>query len=398
MIAANRERMKTDHPIRINHARQNEAAGGRWQKLDPLAQGRVHILAVPNDLIGQAAVAMAEMQRLKALAPDSDWSDFAILARNRATLEPIRAWCQRENVGYRLNESDARGGPKFHQTREANWLLDLLRGKAGRCLKPGTLTRWYHARFASLTQDNPRLAQLGLFIDELDGVWGEVGIPASLAIDELYEFSADIALTEKGRLTLSTVHGAKGREFKHVLILDGGNWKKPSDDERRLYYVGMTRAQETLTLCEAVGRSNPFSPGLAGVAIIRSPLPQPLPDCSGLHRRYLSLGLSDVVLGFAGRKPENDPLHACLDRLDYGQGLQLQSIGSGWELRLVEENIVVGRLSGKCTLPAARNIEVRVESIIRRYHHQSKPEYADGDKVDRWYVLVPMLAWTDEVP
>ena len=398
VIAANRERMKTDHPIRINHARQNELAGERWQKLDPLAQGRVHILAVPNDLIGQAAVAMAEMQRLKALAPDSDWSDFAILARNRATLEPIRAWCHRENVGYRLNESDARGGPKFHQTREANWLLDLLRGKAGRCLKPGTLTRWYHARFASLTQDNPRLAQLGLFIDELDGIWGEVGIPAGLAIAELYEFSADIALTEKGRLTLSTVHGAKGREFKHVVILDGGNWKKPSDDERRLYYVGMTRAQETLTLCEVVGRSNPFSPGLASVAIIRSPLPQPLPDCSGLYRRYLSLGLSDVVLGFAGRKPENDPLHACLDRVEYGQGLQLVPVGSGWELRLVEENIVVGRLSGKFTLPAARNIEAQVESIIRRYHHQSKPEYADGDKVDHWYVVVPMLAWTDEVP
>ena len=398
VIAANGERMKADHPIRINHARQNEAAGGRWQKLDPLAQGRVHILAVPDDLIGQAAVAMAEMQRLKSLAPDSDWSDFAILARYRATLEPIRAWCQREKTPYRLNESDAKGRPKFHQTREANWLLDLLRGKTGRCLKPGTLARWYHARFASLTQDNPRLAQLGLFIDELDGVWGEVGIPASLAIDELYEFSADIALTEKGRLTLSTVHGAKGREFRHVVILDGGNWKQASDDERRLYYVGMTRAQETLSLCEAVGRRNPFSPGLADVAVCRSPLPQPLPDCSGLYRRYLSLGLSDVVLGFAGRKQENDPLHACLDRLDYGQGLQLQSIGSSWELRLVEENIVVGRLSGKCTLPAARNIEAQVESIIRRHHHQSKPEYAGGDKVDHWYVVVPMLAWTEEAP
>ena len=194
------------------------------------------------------------------------------------------------------------------------------------------------------------------------------------------------------------MHGAKGREFKHVVILDGGNWKQASDDERRLYYVGMTRAQETLTLCEAVGRRNPFSPGLTSVAVIRSPLPQPLPDCNGLHRRYLSLGLSDVVLGFAGRKPDSDPLHACLDRVEYGQGLQLVPVGSGWELRLAEENIVVGRLSGKFTLPAARNIEAQVESIIRRYQHQSKPEYADGDKVDHWYVVVPMLAWTDEVP
>ena len=40
LIAAHRERMKTDHPIRINHARQNEAAGGRWHRLDRLVQGR----------------------------------------------------------------------------------------------------------------------------------------------------------------------------------------------------------------------------------------------------------------------------------------------------------------------------------------------------------------------
>jgi len=395
VIVANRERMKIDHPIRINHARQNEAAGGRWQKLDALTQGRVHILAVPNDPVGQAAVAMAEMQRLRALAPDSDWSDFAILARNRATLEPVRAWCQRENVGYRLNESDARGGPKFYQTREASWLLDLLRGKPGRCLRPGTLSRWFHHRFGSPNQENPHLAQLGLFIDELDGIWGDVAIPASLAIDALYEFSADVALNEKGRLTLSTVHGAKGREFRHVLILDGGDWKRPSADERRLYYVGMTRAQETLTLCESSAASNPFSPDLSGAAILRSPLPQPLPDHSGLARRYRTLTLSDVVLGFAGRKPAKDPLHACLDRLDHGQPLQLVAVGTAWELRLPDDNRVVGRLSGKCAMPAGTHVEAWVECIIRRHHHQSKPEYADQDKLDHWYVVLPTLSWME---
>ena len=395
VIAANRERMKVDHPIRINHARQNEAAGGRWQKLDALAQGRVHIIAVPADPVGQAAVAMAEMQRLKALSPDSDWSDFAILARNRATLEPLRAWCHRENVGYRLNESDARGGPKFYQTREASWLLDLLRGKPGRCLRPGSLSRWFHGRFGSLSQENPYLAQLGLFIDELDGIWGDVAIPASLAIDELYEFSADVALNEKCRLTLSTVHGAKGREFRHVLILDGGDWKRPSADERRLYYVGMTRAQETLTLCESSAASNPFSPGLSGTAILRRQLPQPLPDCSGLTRRYRTLTMSDVVLGFAGRKPAKDPLHACLDRLDHGQPLQLLAVGTSWELRLPDQNLVVGRLSGKCAFPAGTHLEAWVECIIRRHHHQSKPEYADQDKLDHWYVVLPTLSWME---
>lgn len=395
LIAANRERLKSAHPIRINHARQNEAAGGSWHKLDLLAQGRVHILAVPADPIGQAAVAMAEMQRLKALAADGDWSDFAVLARNRATLEPIRAWCERENVGYRLNESDAKGRPRFHQTREAHWLLDLLRRKPGRCLRPGALRRWFEQRFASRQQDNPGLAQLGLFIDELDGIWDEVAIPAGLASEALYEFSGDIGQREPGRLTLSTVHGAKGREFRHVLILDGGDWKRASDDERRLYYVGMTRARETLSLCQAERQSNPFTPTLAGPAILRSPLPQPLPECHGLQQRYLSLGQSEVDLGFAGRKPAGAPVHARLEQLDPGQPLHLSARGKTSELRDPETGIVVGRLAASCVLPAATEISASVDCIIRRHHRQSPPEYADQDKVDHWLVVLPRLSWSE---
>jgi hypothetical protein len=33
---------------------------------------------------------MAEVSRRKFLAPGADWSDFAVLARNRATRHPIR--------------------------------------------------------------------------------------------------------------------------------------------------------------------------------------------------------------------------------------------------------------------------------------------------------------------
>jgi ATP-dependent DNA helicase RecQ len=32
-----------------------------------------------------------------------------------------------------------------------------------------------------------------------------------------------------------TAHRAKGLEFEHVLVLDGGGWQGRSDDERRLF-------------------------------------------------------------------------------------------------------------------------------------------------------------------
>ena len=59
-------------------------------------------------------------------------------------------------------------------------------------------------------------------------------------------------------LTLATLHSAKGLEFQSVFIIDANEgimpYKKsvlPKDieEERRLFYVGMTRAISNLTIC-----------------------------------------------------------------------------------------------------------------------------------------------------
>lgn len=123
-------------------------------------QGRVQILAVPADTIGEAVVVMTELSRLKSLDPDADWSNFAVLAHNRATLDPIRAWCQQNKVPYRLSDRQS-AGPKLHQTREACCLLDLLRNRPARRLRPGCLTRWFALRFAGNAHENPWLTLLG---------------------------------------------------------------------------------------------------------------------------------------------------------------------------------------------------------------------------------------------
>ena len=57
---------------------------------------------------------------------------------------------------------------------------------------------------------------------------------------------------------LMTIHAAKGLEFHTVFILDANEGKIPykkartdaqTEEERRLFYVGMTRAKEKLTVC-----------------------------------------------------------------------------------------------------------------------------------------------------
>ncbi|HMD31046.1 MAG TPA: UvrD-helicase domain-containing protein [Candidatus Acidoferrales bacterium] len=69
---------------------------------------------------------------------------------------------------------------------------------------------------------------------------------------------------ERARVTLMTVHSAKGLEFDHVFLagMEEGlfphvrSLRSPADieEERRLCYVGMTRAKDTLTLTRAVYR------------------------------------------------------------------------------------------------------------------------------------------------
>lgn len=67
-------------------------------------------------------------------------------------------------------------------------------------------------------------------------------------------------LTSKGRVVISTVHGAKGGEADNVLLLTdlSGRVAKNSlqhpDDEWRVAYVGVSRAKEQLFLCQPTKR------------------------------------------------------------------------------------------------------------------------------------------------
>ncbi|MBV9489474.1 MAG: ATP-binding domain-containing protein, partial [Verrucomicrobia bacterium] len=105
----------------------------------------------------------------------------------------------------------------------------------------------------------------------------------SRSTDGLAGFLAETVLNQEreegkddGRegITLITLHAAKGLEFQHVFLVgveegilphDRSKLEGSLDEERRLLYVGMTRARQTLTLthCRArrrYGSASPCSP------------------------------------------------------------------------------------------------------------------------------------------
>jgi len=64
--------------------------------------------------------------------------------------------------------------------------------------------------------------------------------------------------TDKGYIKLMTIHQAKGLEYKIVIIAGCNNGLIPSsktnlDEERRVFYVAITRAKERLYLLSGRG-------------------------------------------------------------------------------------------------------------------------------------------------
>lgn len=119
--------------------------------------------------------------------------------------------------------------------------------------KPVRLLEDWAARHG-LTEDGDfaRLIQLAAFYKDvpalLDGVL--LGAEGDLRRESAHKYAA-------GAVTLSTLHGAKGLEFGAVYLcglargcvpLESGSRPADVEEERRLFYVGMTRARDVLTL------------------------------------------------------------------------------------------------------------------------------------------------------
>jgi superfamily I DNA/RNA helicase len=112
-----------------------------------------------------------------------------------------------------------------------------------------------------------RVRNLKDLIADLDG-----DNPSQKPAERLQEFQEELALdsdreeekeTRNDAVTLITMHSCKGLEFPHVHIVGLEEGLLPHarskventlDEERRLFYVAITRAQETLRITHCLGR------------------------------------------------------------------------------------------------------------------------------------------------
>ena len=201
---------------------------------------------------------------------------------------------------------------------------------------------------------------------------------------------------------VSTVHAAKGLEFDHVLVLGGGWSHRPSadlsrngdggsDEERRLYYVAMTRSRKSLALLDRQDDPLPYAREIGGSRVLQRradvvrDAPRRFPDIVS----YRMLGMKDLYLDFAGRKRKDHRVHGSLRHLQTGDAVQLQRSGNGHVLVLDSRRTAVARLANSTAegwdeSQLHQVDEVRVFGMAARTRGDCGPEFQEDIAVPDW--------------
>ncbi len=394
LIAHNRDRMKTRHAIRIDQGRGLLPAGGNFGDHDPLTRGRVALVEV-GDMFGQAAAVIREIQRLRALGAGR-WEDIAVLSRTRRDLALVRAAAESAGIStaWPLDRSKM---PPLHRFREIYGILKLLCAERNATARAVELSERF---FPAAPRNNPWAALLHEMLQSFIDETGDMPVPLSVIIERIYESLAQRRRDEQyGRgVILNTVHGAKGAEYEHVLLC--GDWAgaQPGaiEEERRVLYVGMTRARQTLSIFNRMDRRNPFEAELTGACYVsRRETAEPAGRDTGV-RDYVLLGMDDIFLDYAGQHDAGRPVHAALAAVQPGDRLAMQ-----WhDARPVLVNgagVAVAQLSAKAAETwKDRQAEIKqvnvIGMLVRTREDCRESEYQSRLRVDQWEIPLCELA------
>ena len=202
------------------------------------------------------------------------YREMAILYRINAQSEAFEEALGEAAVPYTL-----RGGEGFFQRAEVRQAVTLLRGQArGGEQEDGTLVSDVRAVFAALDYREEPPAGGGAVRDRWESLHAIVSMASDLAEDKPAATLGDLVADLERRahvahapavdgVTLSTLHAAKGLEWEAVFCVgmhegmlpyvhNRGEAPEPErvEEERRLFYVGVTRAKRVLTVSWALAR------------------------------------------------------------------------------------------------------------------------------------------------
>ncbi len=395
LIAANVDRMKTEHPIRIDGQRQLLPPGGEFARVDRATRGKVKVIQVRDDR-AQAQAALDEVLRWREAGAE-DWSQFAVLSSTHRELAHVRGVFEEAGVPVRwVAQRDKM--VSLHQVRELRRFLRGLEPVRNELRRASDLMAMAGAIFDA-SGDNPWTQFLGGLLESWRHETADAELPVFEALEFLYEACAESRreFTYGEGVTLSTVHSAKGTEFDHVLLI--GAWPARTEqgkleESRRAFYVGMTRARRTLAIVDRmdVRPSVPETVSGPAVANTRFEAKGAFGVRPGLT--YETLGLEDLHLGYPGMFAVDAPIHGALGRLSVGDLLSMRLLDTTGVGLFDANGVCVARLSRKGEVDWVsrrdRVREIRVVAMVARTAAQDdEPERRESYLVPEWEV--PMV-------
>jgi ATP-dependent DNA helicase RecQ len=381
LISANKDRMKTEHPIRIDAHRELHPAGGDFGPRDELTRGKVQVMRVANEGAHAQAV-IAELKRLKSLGA-SDWSSIAVLSRTHRELAQVRLLAEAEGIPIRW-WADREKMPPLQQVREIHGFLRLLNERRNSAARATDLLQLADSVVEARSAQEPdRRNAWRQFLRRMLEAWQVESDNAELPVQEALEFLYESCAESRREfsygdgVTLQTVHGAKGAEHNHVLLIGGWRLDRShavQEELRRTFYVGMTRARRTLTIVDRTDIRPSLPETLAGSSVChREHALGPEAD-SSLSANYFVLGLEDINLSYPSYFDETHPIHAALGKLQPGDNLTMKQDERGTGLFDVN-GFSVARLSRKAEMEwKARMDVVRAIRILAMVHRSAEQE------------------------
>ncbi|RLA25380.1 MAG: RecQ family ATP-dependent DNA helicase, partial [Gammaproteobacteria bacterium] len=387
LIKANHDRMKQQQPIRINQGRKNLAPGGRWEKLDPLAKGRVQLLSCQSER-QQAQALVQELSRMRQLDNSLDYAQCAVLSTEWRLLNPVRACLEAAGIPLSLALAKNSQPPPF-RIRENLVLLNAIKDSPQALC---TASDWLD--YIQQKPENIGWQQLKKLLENWQIETDNAQTSKQYLLEYLYESLAEQRRDSRlgNGVFLSTIHSVKGMEFSHVFILDGG-WSTPATEEqRRLFYVAMTRAKETLCLLKRQELQNPYLEKLEGDFLLsRKTDGIAMPSVSIENKQYAILGLADFDLSYAGGCAEQAPIHQTLANLEIGSEVSIHNLNSKIVVQKGKQIIAV--LSQKAQQHWQQQYtqiqSAHIIAMITRYKTDSAEQYQSRCKVEQWEV--PMI-------
>ncbi len=201
---------------------------------------------------------------------------------------------------------------------------------------------------------------------------------------------------------VSTMHGAKGLEFPAVILT--GQPSSAKEEERRLLYVGMTRARDQLALCIAEG--HPFRSGIengaaAAIRIERAQHALGVEEERDAASELWEMGPSEVHLSFPGGKFAHPRTLECIDALG-AKPISLEFGNTRDRIQILAADVPVCQLSAKGREKyrqyVARGLRcIQILHVASLHRVPSEQDLASGwvDPATRsfWHVPLFQVIW-----